>query len=359
MPDFIDKLIEVSRKYGTDKNYIIAGGGNTSYKDENKLWVKASGIRLADIDEGGFVCMARDKLGLMNSKDYPQDSVKLREEVRKDLERAVISPRGLRPSIETSLHNIIDYKYIVHTHPCIVNSVMCSKRARETVEELFGDEALYVEYTEPGYSLFKKLMGRINEYSDRYKIAPKIIFLQNHGVFVGADTTGEVDSLYDFINTRIVEGRDMYLPGSDMEEYNSPVAEAVSSYFRSKNLLTASFRSALSDHFCSGRDAFRKIERPFTPENISYCRSALLYLEQGLTERETIRRTESYYETHAYFPKLIFEEKQGIIVVERSEKSLATVKDVITDMMKISYLSEQFGGPHFLTPEQLKSVESW
>ena len=37
----IDKLVEVSRKYGRDDRYVIAGGGNTSYKNEERLWVKA------------------------------------------------------------------------------------------------------------------------------------------------------------------------------------------------------------------------------------------------------------------------------------------------------------------------------
>ena len=29
----IDNLIAVSRKYGADSRFVIAGGGNTSYKD--------------------------------------------------------------------------------------------------------------------------------------------------------------------------------------------------------------------------------------------------------------------------------------------------------------------------------------
>ena len=32
----IKELIEISRFYGTDKEYVIAGGGNTSYKDEDR-----------------------------------------------------------------------------------------------------------------------------------------------------------------------------------------------------------------------------------------------------------------------------------------------------------------------------------
>ena len=42
---YIKQLVEVSRKYGSDSRYVIAGGGNTSYKNDKKIWVKASGDR--------------------------------------------------------------------------------------------------------------------------------------------------------------------------------------------------------------------------------------------------------------------------------------------------------------------------
>ena len=32
----IEKLVEVSREYGSDDKYVIAGGGNTSFKTADK-----------------------------------------------------------------------------------------------------------------------------------------------------------------------------------------------------------------------------------------------------------------------------------------------------------------------------------
>ena len=37
----IENLVALSQKYGSDPRFVIAGGGNTSYKNEEKLWVKA------------------------------------------------------------------------------------------------------------------------------------------------------------------------------------------------------------------------------------------------------------------------------------------------------------------------------
>ena len=33
----LENLIAISRKYGADSRYVIAGGGNTSYKDAQHL----------------------------------------------------------------------------------------------------------------------------------------------------------------------------------------------------------------------------------------------------------------------------------------------------------------------------------
>ena len=36
----LQKLAEMSNRYGSNPEYVLAGGGNTSYKDENYLYVK-------------------------------------------------------------------------------------------------------------------------------------------------------------------------------------------------------------------------------------------------------------------------------------------------------------------------------
>ena len=42
----IEQLIAISQKYGKDSRYVIAGGGNTSYKNEDKLWVRSEERRV-------------------------------------------------------------------------------------------------------------------------------------------------------------------------------------------------------------------------------------------------------------------------------------------------------------------------
>ena len=61
----LEKLVAMSNKYGRDSRYVLAGGGNTSYKDEKFLYVKGSGTALATIQAENFVVMYRDRLDAM------------------------------------------------------------------------------------------------------------------------------------------------------------------------------------------------------------------------------------------------------------------------------------------------------
>jgi len=357
--DRLEALVEISRYYGKNPAYVIAGGGNTSFKTEDELYIKASGIALATITKEGFVAMSRKLLKEMEHKVYARNPAKREEEVKQDLKGAIIRPEHLRPSVETSLHNLIGYAFIVHTHPTVVNALMCSNHSAREVENLFGAEALFVEYTDPGYILFKKVQSRIREYEEKYHAPPRIIFLQNHGIFVGADSTEEIQTIYRSVESRIMSGKDMTLPSAEAEPVNSEAARVVAGYFKPKNLLCKAIRSPLSDYFAYSRERFQNISKPFTPDIIVYCKSAYLFLEKGLENTELTKRIEFFEHTHGYFPRVIVHEQHGLILVEESEKSIMTVLEVFHDMMKISYLSEQFGGPHFMTPEQIAFIDSW
>jgi len=359
MTDAIDSLVEISHHYGANPEYVIAGGGNTSLKTQDKLWIKASGIYLADIGPDGFVMLSRNRLREMESRIYSKDPLKREEEVKNDLKAATIAPEGLRPSVETSLHNLIEYAFVVHTHMTLANALMCSNHAEQEVRERFGSEALYVEYTDPGYTLFKKLQDRIGTYHDSWGKDPKIIFLQNHGVFVGADTTEEIKAIYDSIEFRIRKGKNLDLPDHRCTEYSSGTSEAVAGFFDSMELETGSYASDLISHFSSGIAAFSKISRPFTPDIIVYCKSNYLFLEAGMEKQQIPGAIEQFKAGHGYFPKVIMEEKGGLIISEENQRCISTVLEVFTDMMKISYLSDQFGGPHFMTEEQIMTIDKW
>ena len=124
----IQDLISISQFYGCDSRFVNAGGGNTSYKNSEKLWVKASGSSLATITEEGFAVLDRSKLNVLSERVYSNDSAEREEQVKNDLAEACIT-KDRRPSVETSMHNAMDFAFVVHLHPTIVNALMCSQHA--------------------------------------------------------------------------------------------------------------------------------------------------------------------------------------------------------------------------------------
>ena len=81
-------MVEVSRKYGSDDRFVIAGGGNTSFKTVDRLWVKASGHALATIDENGFAVLDRALLNPMGEKKYSSETSEREEKVTNELAAA-------------------------------------------------------------------------------------------------------------------------------------------------------------------------------------------------------------------------------------------------------------------------------
>ena len=69
----IKELIEISKFYGNNKDYVIAGGGNTSFKDDDTIWIKASGQPLAELEEEGLVALSREKLQAISTANYSED----------------------------------------------------------------------------------------------------------------------------------------------------------------------------------------------------------------------------------------------------------------------------------------------
>ena len=126
----IKDLISVSQFYGRDTRFVIAGGGNTSYKNNEKIWVKASGSSLATITEDGFAVLDRSLLNPMSDKQYSSDEAEREDQVKNDLAAATLT-KGRRPSVETSMHNVIDYAFVVHLHPQMANGRMCQKKAKK------------------------------------------------------------------------------------------------------------------------------------------------------------------------------------------------------------------------------------
>lgn len=364
MDEKIKELIDVSRDYGKNKSFVIAGGGNTSYKNEEFIWVKASGSSLETIDENGFVCLSRAKLKTISTKNYSQQSAEREAEVKQDLANAIVSTNGNRPSVETSMHEVIDYPFVVHTHPTNVNALMCSKNAAAASKELFGDDALFIPYTDPGYVLFKKVATEIKHYTDKFGKSPQIIFLENHGVFVAADSVIEINELYEHILQKINECIEEALPSDDAMRFESPLLDQIQTLHPGfTNFLAKGISSNLIHHFVKDASTFDKVKTAFTPDDIVYCKAHYLFIPEQKEPLDLIQAAKTsianYLEVNGYLPKIIAVQGVGIIAVEDSIKTILNMLEVYTNILKISFLSENFGGPQSMTAEQIDFIDNW
>ncbi|MEF2599470.1 MAG: SDR family NAD(P)-dependent oxidoreductase [Bacteroidales bacterium] len=358
----IEDLIAISRKFGQDSRFVIAGGGNTSYKDENRLWVKASGHALATITEDGFAVLDRTLLNEMGEKAYNEDTAIREEQVKNDLAVACVT-KDRRPSVETSLHNCMGFAFVVHLHPTLVNGLMCSANAEAVCGEIFP-EALYIEYTDPGYTLFKKVYDRINAYKAANGKEPQVIFLQNHGIFVGGDTTAEIEGIYSEILGKL-EAKVAALPegGSEVSPTVTDVIPAIRQMLSrsGRGLKTLKVtKNALVDYFLDG--SREKIAAPFTPDIIVYCKSAYIFIDAE-SDEEILKQAEEKIEAFAaekgYTPKVLLIKGVGLVAVGDNFKNAQIITDVFTDAMKVAFYAQSFGGEHPMEKAWIDFIDNW
>ncbi len=184
----MDGFVKISRYAGMREDLVQAGGGNSSYKiSDDRMAIKASGFQLADItNSAGYA--------LVNQRIIKDSFLKCKslEQMTDSESKAIINDafiEGSRPSIETFLH-AVSGKYTLHTHPVVVNALTCRKDGMSVLKDMFPD-ALLVPYATPGVELAKLYFKEYRDAEAREKCCD-IVFLQNHGLVVSADTADEV-----------------------------------------------------------------------------------------------------------------------------------------------------------------------
>ncbi|QIA07643.1 SDR family NAD(P)-dependent oxidoreductase [Draconibacterium halophilum] len=361
----LKNLIKISQFYGQNPEMVIAGGGNTSYKNDENIWVKASGFALATITEDGFAKLDRKKLGLISEKTYSADSFERERQIKDDLMEATIT-KDRRPSVEISMHDVIDFAYVVHLHPTKVNGLMCGNQVEKYLDELFGDQVVYIPYIDPGYVLFKGVEKQLDKFKAKNGKTAQIIFLQNHGIFVAADSIDEIETIYSDVFAK--------LNGALKEELSEealPIREDVAEFVPAIRMMVSEVEiktlrlrnNAVIAQFTKDAQAYEKVTKPFTPDLIVYCKSKYIFIENTENVEDLLKeakeKIEAFISTNGFAPKVILLKGIGLLAVGDHAVQCDTILDVYEDAMKISAYSESFGGQHFMTPEQIAFIDTW
>jgi NAD(P)-dependent dehydrogenase (short-subunit alcohol dehydrogenase family)/rhamnose utilization protein RhaD (predicted bifunctional aldolase and dehydrogenase) len=197
----LSQLIEISHAVGAHREYVQAGGGNTSVKsaDGRTMAIKASGTALASMGESlGWVELDLARVrAIFERRDLATLETNEREaRILEQLTAAVVGGRG-RPSVESVPHALLG-RVIIHTHPVAVNALTCGPGQKALSEIAPSDEPppLWIPYSDPGWSLGMAIQSAAGLYEKKHGCLPAAIFLENHGLFVSASEAGECLALH-------------------------------------------------------------------------------------------------------------------------------------------------------------------
>lgn len=162
------ELAALSARLGRDPRLVQGAGGNTSLKTGDRLLVKASGTCLAD-------ALADDIFVELSTRHVLERIANGREDFE-----TIGSPRGLAPSIETSMHAILPDPVVLHVHSVNAISWAVRREGRALVApRLAGLDWVWVDYARPGLPLTRAI-----QQARRGHPTATVMILANHGVVV-------------------------------------------------------------------------------------------------------------------------------------------------------------------------------
>lgn len=186
-PDDLAALARISARIGADPLLIQGPGGNTSVKEGEVMWIKASGTLLAEAEARAIF--------------VPCDLPRIRAALANDLEAAdrpadfALVEGGLRPSIETALHAVFLQRVVLHVHCVNTLALAIRNDAPEALAVRLGAfDWTLVPYSKPGANLARDVQAALGPRTD-------VVVLRNHGLIVAAETVEAAASLLE----RVVE----------------------------------------------------------------------------------------------------------------------------------------------------------
>jgi len=178
-------LAALSARLGRDPRRTQAAGGNTSIKRDGALWIKASGLWLAQ---------AQDE-DIMVPVDLPslRDALASGDPGVETITSFVVeaqNPRNLRPSIETSVHAVIPQTVVAHIH-CVETIALavrrdCQALVAARLSSLKDVVCVHVPYRRPGLPLAKAIAAALVPGAN-------VFILGNHGLVVAGASVAEIE----------------------------------------------------------------------------------------------------------------------------------------------------------------------
>jgi len=207
--DALGQVLLASHLLGAARAVANFGGGNTSAKgsttdhagrEVDAIWVKGSGSDLATMGRDDFTPLRlADVLPLFERDEMSDD------DMVGHLARCQLDPAAPRSSIETLLHAFVPAAHVHHTHPDAINVLAGTRDGERLVAECFRNEAAWIPYIRPGFTLAKQVGAAVREDPGL-----RLVVLAKHGLVVWGDSAEEaygrtievINRAAEFVNAR-------------------------------------------------------------------------------------------------------------------------------------------------------------
>ncbi len=344
------EITGLSNFYGADPEFVLAGGGNTSVKTDQYLFVKPSGVSLAKITEDQFVKMDRAIIRECFGWKSFANAAEREARVKSLMAYAVAPGSSGRPSVEAPLHELMDFKFVVHLHPALVNGMTCSADGVRACEKLFPD-ALWVEYVDPGFTLARYVFDKVNAYQQERGHAPSVIFLQNHGVFAGADSADGIRAIY----TNIMDTLRKHYASRGVSSTVDYAAVADNDLvFELAPMLRGVLAASGSVATVRSSAPFKVAAGPLTPDHIVYAKS--FALECAVPDAAAVA---GFEKLHGYRPKVVSVPGKAVFAAGGNAVGAATTLALALDASRVEKLTSAFGGVHYIDDKHRQFIENW
>lgn len=310
-----------------DRTLVQAAGGNVSWKTDTELWIKASGMWLAD---------AKNK-----SIFVPVNLVSLNEALKRgdySFKPEILDNQKNRPSIETLLHALMPQKIVAHLHLVDLMARLIRKDCEKDILGLVGDDYIcaFVDYCKPGPDLAKALHVTVKSKNNI-----EIIFLKNHGVVVGAD---RVEDLRRIINTLLsktkINPRTMLSKKAHCTNIREPIID--SEYIECKDRLI--------NQLVLEPDLYKSLRENWAicPDHVVFLGPKAICIGSANELTSKIKNPES--------PPYIFIQNQCVL---ESRKVTKTQKAQLIFYIDVMLRSQDPNKINYLNREQRQSLISW